>query len=87
MDGEVKARPREIRVIAREIQHAWEKQGKGVHFAARPYLSAMYSLGGVQDSYGMDDAKSIVLYFLSNATSFRGEDAKRLKAELKELIK
>lgn len=33
------------------------------------------------------DAKTIVVYFLSNASSFRGPDAKRIKAELKSLIK
>jgi mitochondrial fission protein ELM1 len=32
-------------------------------------------------------AKSIVLYFLSNASSFRGPEAKRIKAELKGMCK
>ena len=34
-----------------------------------------------------DDGGSIVLYFLSNATTWRGEDARRIKAELKSLLK
>lgn len=29
--------------------------------------------------------RSIVLYFLSNATTWRGDDARRIKAELKKL--
>jgi hypothetical protein len=34
----------------------------------------------------MDTAKSIVLYFLSNASSWRGEKAKSIKAELKKMV-
>ena len=37
------------------------------------------------DQYYNDSAKSVILYFLSNASSFRGERAKALKAELKAL--
>jgi hypothetical protein len=35
----------------------------------------------------MDDAKSIVSYFLCNATTWRGEDARRIKKELKDAIR
>lgn len=55
--------------------------------AALPYLRAMKSLGGINDSYGSDSAKSVVLYFLSNAATWRGETARRIKAELKEIVK
>jgi len=72
---------REIREIAKEISQKWTK----VHFAAKPYLEAMFSLRTMNDKFYLDDAKSIILYFLSNASSFRGEDAKRLKADLKEV--
>jgi hypothetical protein len=37
----------------------------------------------VSDSYGYDDGDSIVRYALSNLTSWRGEDARRIKVELK----
>lgn len=47
------------------------------------YLDAMASLATACDRYGLDDAKSIVRYFLANASTFRGEKAKALKAELK----
>ena len=47
----------------------------------------MRSLNTIGDSYGYDDGKGIVLYFLSNATSWRGDDARRIKAELKALVK
>jgi hypothetical protein len=46
----------------------------------------MFSLTDANSNYGMDSAKSIVLYFLSNATTYRGAKAKELKAELKKII-
>jgi hypothetical protein len=74
--------PRPISVIAREIKKAW----KPVYYGAVPYLDAMLSLDSITDKYGADDAKGIVLYFLSNANAFRGPAAKALKAELKALV-
>jgi hypothetical protein len=74
---------RAICVIAKDIKAAW---GAKVNYAAKPYLDAMMFLDKPGDSYGCDDAKSIVLYFLSNASSFRGEAAKALKAELKSVV-
>ena len=69
--------------IAREIRSTWPK----VNFAAEPYLTAMSVMTDSTDSYYEDQAKSVVLYFLSNATSWRGDDARRIKAELKGLLK
>jgi len=73
---------RPICQIAQEIRKDW---GSKVNPAARPYLSAMLSLNNKKDMFGADSADSIILYFLSNASSYRGETAKRLKAELKSL--
>lgn len=73
---------REIHTIAREIIQNW---GSKVNYAAKPYLDAMAHLRGIGDKYGYDDARSIVLYFLSNASSYRGDAAKTHKAELKAL--
>ena len=73
---------REIHIIAREIKQNW---GVKVSYAAKPYLDAMGDLSGIGDKYGYDDARSIVLYFLSNASSYRGDAAKAHKAELKAL--
>ena len=72
---------RPIHEIAYEIRRTW----KNPYFGAVPYLDAMCSLNSINDKYGFDDGRSIVLYFLSNARGFKGEDAKRLKAELKAL--
>jgi hypothetical protein len=75
---------RSLSTIAAEIRKDW---GSKVNFAAKPYLSAMAGLDTIEDQYGYDSARSIVLYFLSNASSWRGETAKRIKAELKALAK
>jgi len=72
---------RSIRSIALDIRKEWAK----VNYAAKPYLDAMLELNSINDKYYNDSAKSVVLYFLSNAASFRGERAKALKAELKAL--
>jgi hypothetical protein len=69
--------------IANEIKKDWVKP----NYAAKPYLDAMQSLETINDSYGWDNAKSIVLYFLCNANTWKGETAKRIKAELKSLTK
>lgn len=74
---------RSISEIAREIKKEWQN----VNYAARPYLDAMRGLSSVNDTYGLDNAKTIVLYFLANAGTWRGEAAKRIKAELRELVK
>ena len=74
---------RSLSEIAFDIKSNWEK----VNYAAKPYLDAMLYLNSVNDNYGFDSGKSIVLYFLSNASQFKGEKAKELKAELKSLIK
>lgn len=75
------AEPRSIREIALEISRVW----KNVFYGAVPYLKAMHQLNSIQDQYMNDSGKSIVLYFLSNAANWRGEDARRIKAELKSL--
>lgn len=74
---------RSLHEIASEIQKDWTK----VYFGAVPYLDAMKSLDSIHDNYYADDAKTIVLYFLSNATTWRGETARAIKAELKQLLK
>ena len=74
---------RSLSTIARDIKRNWPK----VYFGAVPYLDAMGSLDTITDRYYSDDAKTIVLYFLSNATTWRGPEAKRIKAELNAMLK
>lgn len=72
-----------LATLARRIRADW----KNVHFAARPYLDAMSYLDSVSDSVGYDSGRSIIRYFLCNASSWRGPVAKEIKAALKALIK
>lgn len=69
--------------IAAEIRKDW---GSKIYFGAKPYLYAMMSIRNVTDSYGCEDGKTQVIYFLSNAGTWRGETAKRVKAELKKMV-
>jgi hypothetical protein len=71
-----------LNVIAEAIERDWPK----VNFAARPYLDAMHALRSVSDDYGMDRGDMIVAYFLSNASGYRGETARAIKAELRRRI-
>ncbi|AVO22121.1 hypothetical protein PBI_WAITS_94 [Gordonia phage Waits] len=75
------ARP--LHVIADEIRKTW----KNPYFGAVPYIEAMARLLDVGSNYGWDSGDSIVRYFLANAGTWRGEDAKRIKAELKAMVK
>jgi predicted RNA-binding Zn-ribbon protein involved in translation (DUF1610 family) len=63
------------------------KDWKSVNYAAKPYLQAMSSLQNVSDMYGMDSGSSVVAYFLSNATSWKGDVAKAVKKELQRRIR
>lgn len=74
---------RSISSIAYDIKRAWAKP----YFGAKPYLDAMTQLNNINDKYFHDDAKSVIMYFLANASTFRGNDAKVLKAELKAILK
>jgi hypothetical protein len=69
--------------IAALISRDW----RNVYFGAKPYLLAMHCLNSVDDNYGLDDGRSIVSYFLCNASSWRGDVARAIKAELKSRIK
>lgn len=53
---------------------------------AGPYLAAMLELKNIDDTYGSDDGRQIVAYFLSNATGWRGPAARQIKAELKRRL-
>ena len=74
---------RPLYTIAREIRKDW----KNVSPYAAPYLNAMSCLNSITDNYILESGRSIVSYFLANAGSWRGETAKRIKAELKAMLK
>ena len=78
---DLRPEPRALYEIAEDIRRHWPK----VNYAAVPYLEAMGGLLSIDDSFYLDSAKGIVLRFLSNAGSWRGEHARRIKAELKSM--
>lgn len=75
--------PRPISEIATDVRAHWPK----VYLGAVPYLEAMETLTSVDEMYYMDTARSVLLYFLANAQAWRGPDARRIKAEIREMLK
>ena len=67
--------------IAAEIKKSWTK----INPSAEEYLNAMRCLNSINDNYYFDSGKEIVLRFLCWANTWRGEDARRIKAELKQM--
>lgn len=78
--------PRTPSEIAREIMKSpWYRSNSSIY--ARDYICAMLDLGSIDQNYGLDSGESVVRYALANMSTFRGDDARRLKAELKDLLK
>jgi hypothetical protein len=76
------ARP--INVIAMDIMFNWNN----ISPHAEPYLDAMFDMDKIGEPYLYEpDCKGTLLYFLSNAQGWRGEDARRIKKELNAMCK
>jgi hypothetical protein len=70
--------------IVKLIRSNW----RPVYFGAEPYLGAMSGIEKLSDPYGFgEDGRTQVLYFLSNATTWRGGVARLVKAELNRRLK
>jgi hypothetical protein len=89
MTDKTKTPARPLYEIAREIRKDWKAQTKNgrIPEPAEAYLGPMETLNSVNDNYIMDSGRSIVAYFLGNATSWKGDVARRIKAELNAMIK
>jgi hypothetical protein len=72
-----------IKQVAKEILDDW----KNPYFGAVPYLEAMLTMNDINENYYDDSGKSIVMYFLGNAQTWRGAKAKETKLLLNKLIK
>ena len=84
----VKLPPRPLHAIAKEIiadieAGVWSKSAA---FYAAPYLVAMKELDKITDKYYLDSGRSVVAYFLNNASTWRGEKARRIKTELRSML-
>jgi len=80
MDNATK--PRSLAAVVHDIRKTWAKP----YFGAMPYIDAMGHLADVHDKYFHDSGRDIVIYFLANASKWRGDDARRIKAELKAMM-
>jgi hypothetical protein len=80
---------RPLNQIAKDIREDWSKRTKAsrVPDYADAYLRPMETLSAITDNYHLDSAKSIVLYFLANANTYKGEKARALKEELKDHLR
>lgn len=80
-----------------EIGSLIEREWKNPYFGAVPYISALIDIqdedepsGGeynrIAGCYLFDSARDIAIRFLSNATNWRGETARLVKAEIKRRL-
>jgi hypothetical protein len=76
-------KPGTLSYIADQIEADWVKP----YFGAVPYINAMKELETIDDNFGSDTAREIVTRFLVNADRWRGDVAKKIKAELRQMIK
>lgn len=74
--------PRTLHEIGADIRKNWQK----VSYAAEPYLEALERMNDISDNYGLEQGVFVVLYFLNNARGWRGPEAKRIKAELNQMV-
>ena len=83
-DNNMSENKRTFQQIARDIKSTW----LNVYFGAVPYLEALLTLDTTDPNvmYYYSTAGDIARYFLANAQTFRGADARQLKAELKSML-
>jgi hypothetical protein len=74
---------RPLTEIAAEITIDWV----ALHGAAQPYMDAMSKLRSANDRYGLETGSDIIQGFLNNAQTWRGEVARRVKLELKAILR
>lgn len=77
---------RPIHAIAADMRQAWGGAGK-VYYGAVPYLEAMDTLTKGTDAYLTEAADNILLYLTVNWQTLRGEEARTLKAEVKDILR
>jgi hypothetical protein len=78
-----KERHRPLSQIGNEIVRNWSNP----YYGAVPYINAMRQLDQIGDKFYADTAQDVVLRFLCNCGTWRGETARKVKAELKAIVK
>jgi hypothetical protein len=75
---------RALRDIAREIAADWHTIYNG---GARDALASMHTMGAVTEPFGAGpNGYSIVGTFLAHSVGWRGQVARRVKTELREML-
>jgi hypothetical protein len=67
--------------IAALIRSDWQN----ISPYAAPYVDAMSQINNINDVYITESANTVVLYFLANAGTWRGDTARAVKAYLKRI--
>ena len=55
-------------------------------YYSEDYLNALLTLNTIDEMYYADTAESVVRYLLSNLNTWRGEQARKIKEELKSML-
>ena len=71
-----------VQDIGQYIRRTW----RSPYFGAKPYIDAMPDINS-NGMYMFDPWTEIVAYFLANATTWRGLEAKAVKAELNRRLR
>lgn len=85
-DSNTQSISRPLYEVASEIRSDWRQQRLYIPSAA-PYLQALDSLQDLGQHYGADSSVQIVTYLLCNLHTWKGETARRIKAELNSMLK
>ena len=80
MKAKVKVRP--LYEICEEIREDWQSMPN----YAKEHFKAIECATSIDEMYGFDSVESEVCYFLSSASTWKGEVARRVKLELKALV-
>lgn len=74
---------RPLSQIAAEITADWT----ALHGAAQPYIDALSELQLATERYGLETGSDMIQGFLNNARTWRGEVARRVKQELRAILR
>lgn len=80
---------RPLAEIAREIEQDYRSKGKPVYYAAVPYVTALRQTSaatGLDGKFYEDDVEDVIIRLLGNLSTWRGETATRVKAELRAAL-
>lgn len=81
--AQVDLRALPLHALARMCQRDWPR----AYFGARPYIDALLGLTSLDEPYGCETARDVVVGLLANAQTWKGPIARAVKAELTRRLK